>query len=732
MNWKALALAVALIAPPAVSVAQAEPVVFVEVWPGTAANTCAQALSNTAGRLGSRDLRIVFGTSDDLKALAEPPRVQLALWTGAPRHYGAINLAYMPFVFRDPAHFIAFTRSDLYREMKLFDQRREVGDYWIALAYGGFYQLFSRADAMTEPRHFFNRFVGGGSHVQIYAKFGAHPSVGSITGFGGDIPIMEKDAHFMSAVEEPLIDAYNDGLDRIAKFVNLDFSAVNPVLFYLEDAEKLPTGLRLRVTAWAEAAAAKCSAQNFETEQKTLDRLKAAGLTVVPVHRDAFVSAGWRYALTRANINWTADDFDRIEQLGDGPKPKRLPSALVRELGPKERARFLADSKAAAAERKRLGAAASLEESITADWAPAVADLADAVGGMDVSATAAPTRRTFVHKAMPHDKAVALLQEVDKHAAEGDLCRISRCAPIIVWCDAARTLWQAGEREGARRIFTFAERRAKQLDTNGASSLGFSDDFPMILATRVGVHDPTAPSDIAAAADAYVLPDSVLHGDYPAAAGAREFRVQYMVNIALLLQRIGNTEAMNKALARATAYASDIGSEQIGRVAGAYLAAGDLKSARTLAAKALRSADPQSLWLIFAEVSILQKPFGAAAAQLLEGVSDREQSAGIHGDYLTSPEESKIIKGWRGDWLDHLAGAAALFTAAGDMAEVARIRDKVRAAEQRSPNSKKFADFYEILDSLQQRGTKSGSIYPPGVRFSWSGLAGTLTSLMNN
>lgn len=706
MSMKALVPAVAIAVSAAMSSVRAETVVFVEHHGGAATRACAEALRATAGRLGRPDLKIVFGNDEDRKTLPRPPQIQLYLSSGGPLHYGAISLAFMPFVFRDPAHFDAFVKSDLYRELRRFDQERYLGDGWIALGYGGFYQLFSAARAMTEPKHFYERFVGGASHVQLYRKFGAIPSIGAITGYGGDLPLLAKSERLMAAVEMPLVEAFDAQLDKLTKFVNLDFSAVNGVLFYLQDAGNFPAGARARITAWVEAAAAACTAENYAAERKALDDLKKAGLTVVPVNRAAFSEAGWLYAMTNANIKWTTSDFDRLVQLGGGPKPKRLPSAVVASLAPKERKQFLDYVKAASEERRTIESKNVASGGILTGWSASIAELANAVADVDLpEAQSAPARRGYVRPPLSQDKVLAILKDVERRAAQDDMsCRFNGCASVVRdWCDAARALWKAGNREAANRIFTFAERYAARTGRDGWPASDFAERLHVLVA-RLAVGDPGAPAALARAMDGFQLPESLLRSNVPVAHGMRSDKVRYMASLALLMQRIGNKAGMMEAFARATDLAAELGGSDVASVAKAYLVAGELKAARALAAQALEEADPAALWKVFFEIDFLQKPLGEKAARLIETLSDKEQPHGVTGDYLSSPERSKLVEHWQGDWLDHLAIAAALYTVSGRHEDLSRIEEKARAAERKAGKSKKFEDFHTELETMRSRG----------------------------
>jgi hypothetical protein len=157
-----------------------------------------------------------------------------------------------------------------------------------------------------------------------------------------DVTKMSQGNHLVDIVEAPLNSAFEIGVDRAARYVNLISSAVIPIVFQLRDshlksADRFTGQERSAIVAWIQAAAAACSAANYQQEQSTLDKLKQAGLQVVPFDRRRLVAASWRAALTKAHDYWTVAEFDELVSLGGGTPGVPLPSEILSKLPPKQR-----------------------------------------------------------------------------------------------------------------------------------------------------------------------------------------------------------------------------------------------------------------------------------------------------------------------------------------------------------------------------------------------------------
>ena len=230
-----------------------------------AQSACLASLREMAHQAGIPDMSIASEVGDR-SAFGEVPKVALHLILSRDLHYRdghAISLLSVPFAIHDAAHFQKFVDSDLERELKVVDWSN-VGSGsprpWLAVAYGGFFQLFSRDRAMTEPKHFVEQLIGGTPHARLYE--GVKAKTFSLTYSRGmqqtafsphDITQMAERGNLMAAVEVPTLDARSSGVIRVAKFANLTFTAVNAVVIAVGRAEQfldLPPALQTTITRW--------------------------------------------------------------------------------------------------------------------------------------------------------------------------------------------------------------------------------------------------------------------------------------------------------------------------------------------------------------------------------------------------------------------------------------------------------------------------------------------------
>lgn len=366
------------------------------------------------------------------------------------------KLTQLPFLFRDAEHFQAFLVSDIYAD---FVALSTLGiDDAIAHAYGGFFQIFSYDAAVTQPGHFYNRFIGGIAQAPgVYSQFGGETAFGF--GFLG-IDVVAEDARRMASgdrmrnmVEALLISAFENDLDKNARFVNLISSTVNTIYFEASDSvQKYPDGTKFRIRRWVRDAAAKCSAENYQTEVEVIARLKQAGLQIVPFNRRAMYEAGIIDALRKSHAYWTVNDLDRIVSLGKRDPALPLPSQLLRRAGG-EASKY---EQEAAAQRKEY--LLNLQERIATTR---VADLKREVSlslGVSVAKLAPPKRSNFYA-----DIASALTpQERDEIRLHADKLRSSipnctgKCDKQKMWSLAAQGFFLSGNQPDAAAALTEA------------------------------------------------------------------------------------------------------------------------------------------------------------------------------------------------------------------------------------------------------------------------------------
>jgi TRAP-type C4-dicarboxylate transport system substrate-binding protein len=324
---------------------------------------CVAALKASTNLAQIPDIAI---TVEDRQSGGYPDVPLILFLSNGDRDRNAINVVSVPQAVRDAAHLKAFIDSPFFAQLRTIDRHADDSRHpWLALGYGGFYQLFSRERALTEPKHFYEQMIGGAQHAHLYDKLGA--SFMSITISAGvqqasmdasDIEHMGLTGSRMAAVEAPLINAESTKLDGIARYVNMTFSALHPVLFSAERYRyaRLPDSVKRRIERWVTAAAETCSAENYQAEQAIMQRLKAKGLRIVPVNRPALVEAGWTYAMSWgvSSITWTLADLDQLVRLAKPPLLGKTPRAVADALPAKERTALRARMKEVATDRAKV------------------------------------------------------------------------------------------------------------------------------------------------------------------------------------------------------------------------------------------------------------------------------------------------------------------------------------------------------------------------------------------
>ena len=300
------------------------------------AQACADALMNSRSMLADAidgDFRVI--------SFDEPRNAKTTTLIRLETRRDALDLAAIPFAFRDAQHFQTYLKSDLAGLMP-----GRGGHAENALAYGGFFQMFSRTAAVTEPKHLYGRYIGGDARaISVYHEFGAMAAPSAIRAMldsnfnpADDFKLMGQGHIWGNIVEALLGQAFENGANRNARYVSLISASVLPIAIEPQVADEVwhdwnvAVDLERRLLAWARSAALNCSGANYDAELNVLERLKQAGLTIVPFNRSALVEASWRMALTQEHQYWTIAEFDRLEQLDGGTKGALLPSEIVAKL----------------------------------------------------------------------------------------------------------------------------------------------------------------------------------------------------------------------------------------------------------------------------------------------------------------------------------------------------------------------------------------------------------------
>ncbi len=633
---------------------------------------CVQALRSTAPA-GLRDLNIVAEASGS----GHYADAALQLNLSDAMDWNAISIASVPYAFRDAAHFQAFLRSDLFKVLKISDQERDALKLtWLGVAYGGFYQLFSRDRAYTEPKHFYEQYVGGAEHAQLYQKFKANKIPLDLTGnvqgplfSRSDVETMAASGRRMAAVEAPLVNAFGYGLDKSARFLNLSYSAVHAVVFVAVRPEQLaamPTSVRRRVERWVENAAQACSAQNFQSEQAMLDRLKNAGMTVVPINRAPLVEAGWAHALqwVPSNLRWMVADLDQIVKLEAKPAPRRLPSALIASLPAKTRAELQAKMKILAQERQPVLARVKTEpnrQRVQDVWDTERDALADA---FREGVTAAPVKqpRTLgdAPRPRPNVRSPAVVQTLMVELAESvkridpRFCNRNCLSGVEALVVAARAAWAIGDKTSMARYFEQAEALTRRPDAENQS---VAAELLAIARGRVLVNDAGAMIAVKRAADT---------------AGDNHFS---LAKLAVMMQSLGDKGGATQLFAKA--YDAGGGQpDKMADIALAHFQAGNRDAAVSMIAEMFDAADsPGKLLRALYLANELWPPMAERAAVMFEKLTDAQWPLGMRED---NPHVASIW-GEHGyeDWLRTLQYSSWMWRSAENVESLLSVKTKL-------------------------------------------------------
>ncbi|MBI3126696.1 MAG: TRAP transporter substrate-binding protein DctP [Candidatus Tectomicrobia bacterium] len=179
------------------------------------------------------------------------------------------------FVFRDLAHFRAFSRSALFEE----EAGKARGVRPIALAYRGTAYVMSRKP-IREPKE-----MGG---LKIEDKYDRDQGWASAKArAGGPLKSGQIDAAVLTPIE-----AVRDGLSDAAPFFNLVAISLRAFVFTVNEPgwQGLNPSQRGALSAWAKRMADQCSARIFEAEKRAIETLKKQGVQIIEPHWQAFES----------------------------------------------------------------------------------------------------------------------------------------------------------------------------------------------------------------------------------------------------------------------------------------------------------------------------------------------------------------------------------------------------------------------------------------------------------
>lgn len=184
-----------------------------------------------------------------------------------------------PFVFRDLAHFQAFSRSPFFEE-----EAGKVEDFRpLALVYTGTAYLAGKKP-VREPGDFdglsVNSYISG---VKLWkARVGPlAPPPDQAAALKGGI---------LDAVIITPIQAIRTGLSEAAPYYNqIDIQRFFMVLAVNAAAwREMSPPQRQALSAWAKKMANQCSARNFDAETRAIEALKKQGVQIIEPNRQAF------------------------------------------------------------------------------------------------------------------------------------------------------------------------------------------------------------------------------------------------------------------------------------------------------------------------------------------------------------------------------------------------------------------------------------------------------------
>jgi len=660
----------------------------VSVWyseADEAQKSCVQSLQATAANARIPGLTIKVEARD---SGAYPESAVLLVLNGV--RWSAASALQVPQAFRDAAHFQAFTQSEVYKRLQASDRLRTDSPItWLAAAYGGFHQLFSRNRAITEPKHFYEQMIGGAEHARAYHRLKAE-SLSIVLGQGVqkvsfsdyDVAALGSTGSRMAGVEVPLVNALKQGLDRKARYINLTYSAVHPVIFAIGQEHRwqaLPAAARKKVEQWVAAAAQHCSGLNFQREQEALAALKQSGLSVVPVNRAALVEPSWTHAMTWVigNLKWTPQDLDDIVKVGE--KPKRLPSALVAGFTAKERKELEAQIRTINAERKLILAAVQrlpLHDALRQQWVDGRDAIVAEFAAFAQGKTLPPPRMTpdgprpkpkVMTPALARDILAELLKKAETDAPQ---CGV-RCTDVVdAFCTAARVSWALGDNAAVRKHFDRAEEITRRSNSNSES---LSQELMSIAKAKVLIGDAGAAMAIDLAAAFTLKRDQNI------------WTVEQLAKLAALAQSI-NHRPKSAELFTSALDAAGSNNGAVIRVADEHRNAGNMDVALSVLISAMESAgSPGDLYSAVVLGSSLWPEMADRAAALYDRLGDAQRPVSLRSENPNRPAiwDDMLDE----DWHNHFKNSVWMWRWAKAPEQLAALKAKLQKYQKAAPPS---------------------------------------------
>jgi tripartite ATP-independent transporter DctP family solute receptor len=223
--------------------------------------------------------------------------------------YTPLGLTMAPFVFRDYAHWKAFIKSDLFREL-IDGYYEKTGNKIVSAHYQGAWHVLSNKP-ITKPRDMKGlkmRVPNAPMYLVFPRAVEANPA-----------PIAYSEAYL--ALKQGVVDIMDQGLGgikqmkfyEVAKYINMTGHLVStvgtviggPAWNKLSDADKKI--FSEVITAESE----KCSDQIREDEKQLLKEYGGSALTINEVDHEAFVKA-LKPSATKPGQGWTKAQYEQL------------------------------------------------------------------------------------------------------------------------------------------------------------------------------------------------------------------------------------------------------------------------------------------------------------------------------------------------------------------------------------------------------------------------------------
>ena len=230
----------------------------------------------------------------------------------AARSYPRIGIAYYPFIFRDGDHLIAYSKSDVFREM-VNEFRQKTGIQITAYTYYG-------ARHTTAQKAFTDCAGMKGIKIRV-PDVPAYRATPEACG-ANPTPIAFAEVYLalqngtVEAQENPLTTIEAKKFYEVQKHIMLTGHIVDGVVTQIAPHvwTKLTDAEKKIFTEVTQEAAARGTAQIVKRESELVDEFKKRGLNVVTVNRQSFVDAVLKN-FTPEQLGYDRKDYDRIVAL---------------------------------------------------------------------------------------------------------------------------------------------------------------------------------------------------------------------------------------------------------------------------------------------------------------------------------------------------------------------------------------------------------------------------------